>query len=763
MITVNSTILSYNKINQVQEQIPLELPDSYIFEEKKSAQKLIPDLYDLDRLEDENFFLKRNSTPILSSKNDIRNNYFNSVLNDPSMIKIKRNIYSNFDDIGIESLKESGDLKYNLTEDKKEEEINNINKINDNIININKTYNKISNNNIKASQQNLYGEKSIQSEFKVFNFKNIMKKDTKNNIVTINTSLYKPRKRRSSLLSVSNPIIDKNNNNINDLLKFEEKSNKDKNSLDSFNGKNAIVINNKKKIKEEILKSFRNSNDIFNLSNYSHLEQGKNSNFVLNDKISDGISFLNVEENDNFNKNNNVNENLLGGVPRKITKKNSLNGCGFRTERNSGQRNSQQNINDLKRFSSMSSRRYNFDCPKKIISEECSKDHDDVQPNNNFKHKSKNNKHLNLFIPLVEINFKNLKKITKTGGLFNVLTFLDDNDLISILQSNKSLIALINKSIASAYFLRIKKDLKQYKNIFELIKCSLIYTKIKDSFKIDFVINIRFVNPNHFYSNIKLENLTPKCYQLLFFYQCYKALDPNAKLKTKENTKKIKMYDYYTFDLYPNEFRFPSIYITKESQQSNEKNINDKLVYIQPILPFKYNDKGIINLEIYSIKNNFISPSSIRIFMKKFDLKNYISELNLRQYNNLRICEYEDISTHWKSLDNEKNTNLSKEIKNKLKTRFEPNFFIENISYVNIGFVLYKINLEARKPGLLDRNIIGNDFGLDLCVKRKNEYIENEIKKNNLIIENRQIFEMRVDDKIIIYISAKKYKSGRKK
>ena len=34
MITVNSTILSYNKIDQVQEQIPIPLPDSYIFEEK---------------------------------------------------------------------------------------------------------------------------------------------------------------------------------------------------------------------------------------------------------------------------------------------------------------------------------------------------------------------------------------------------------------------------------------------------------------------------------------------------------------------------------------------------------------------------------------------------------------------------------------------------------------------------------------------------------------------------------------------------------
>ena len=105
------------------------------------------------------------------------------------------------------------------------------------------------------------------------------------------------------------------------------------------------------------------------------------------------------------------------------------------------------------------------------------------------------------------------------------------------------------------------------------------------------------------------------------------------------------------------------------------------------------------------------------------------------------------------------------ELKSKLRARFEPNFLIESISFVNIGFFLYKIKLEAKKPGLLDKNKIGNDFGIDLLIKRRYENIENEIKKNNLIIERRQIFELRVGDKIIIYISLRKYKnkSARKK
>ena len=584
-----------------------------------------------------------------------------------------------------------------------------------------------------------------------------MKKEPKKNIVTINTSLYKPRKRRSTFFSLNNSINDKSKNSLNNYLKFEEESNKEQNSLTNlkYNKSTNNNIINKQIIKEEILKSFRNSNSIFNLSNNSHLEQAKSSQSELKDMVSDNNSNINIDEENN---NNIIKNNIFNHVPNNITKKNSLNEYNFKTERNNIGRNSKQNNSNLNsRCSALSSRKYNFDCPKKIIKEELSKDSEDI-PDKKIGDK-------NPFKPIIKINFKNLKKIAKKDGFFNILTFLDENDLKALLKSNKSLISLINRAIAKIYFLKIKQNILKFKHIFELLKCSIIYSKIKELFKIDFVLNIRFINPNQIYKNIKSEELSPKCYQLLFFYQCYKPIEPNAKFKTKENTKKVKMYDYYTFDLIPNQDKFPSIYISKESQQLNDNNLDEKLVYIQPILPFKFNDKGIINFEIYSSKNNFVDPSSIKVLLKQFDLKEYLNELNINQYNNLRICEYEDISTHWKLIDNEKNQTPFLELKSKLRARFEPNFLIESISFVNIGFFLYKIKLEAKKPGLLDKNKIGNDFGIDLLIKRRYESIENEIKKNNLIIERRQIFELRVGDKIIIYISLRKYKnkSARKK
>ena len=47
-------------------------------------------------------------------------------------------------------------------------------------------------------------------------------------------------------------------------------------------------------------------------------------------------------------------------------------------------------------------------------------------------------------------------------------------------------------------------------------------------------------------------------------------------------------------------------------------------MYIQP--PFKYDDKGVINFEIYSSKNNFIIPKLVKVVMKCFDLKDYLNK-----------------------------------------------------------------------------------------------------------------------------------------
>ena len=188
-----------------------------------------------------------------------------------------------------------------------------------------------------------------------------------------------------------------------------------------------------------------------------------------------------------------------------------------------------------------------------------------------------------------------------------------------LLQTNKSLIFLINKSISDAYYHIIKQNLVNFNSNFELLKSSLLYSKIKYALKIDFVINIRFINKINKNDKEKNENIKynkmnfePKCFQIIYFYNYFKQINPQKKLKTKENTKKIKMYDYYTYDLYSENDIIPEIYINKEQISFDISNNIENFAFIQPILPFKINDRGIINLEIFTSNNNFVEPFSIK-------------------------------------------------------------------------------------------------------------------------------------------------------
>ena len=423
-------------------------------------------------------------------------------------------------------------------------------------------------------------------------------------------------------------------------------------------------------------------------------------------------------------------------------------------------------------------KKFNFDFPKIKSDSEYGKEEINNSRSfiSNIENKndiiSKNEKNIKNNKPII-IKFKNLKKILKKDGLFNILTFLDCYDLMNILQTNKSFIFLLNKSISNAYYYKIKKNLDKIKSDWELIKCSLVYSKVKEALKIDFVINIRFINnifnknitninKNEFFNMDNEKKMEPKCFQIIYFYNYFKSINPQKKLKTKENTKTINMYDYYTYDLYPENDKIPNVYINKEqSLFNNSNNINntDKLVFIQPILPFKINDKGIINLEIYSSNNNFINPCSIKIISKCFDLKKYINDLELKGYNNLRICEYENICFHWKYINNDRSINKFIDIINKMKNKFEPFFQIINISYESIGFFIFKINLVAIKPGKIGNNIIDDDFGINIIIRKKNEIVENEIKKNNLLLERREIYELRVGDTVTLYFTTKKIKN----
>ena len=72
--------------------------------------------------------------------------------------------------------------------------------------------------------------------------------------------------------------------------------------------------------------------------------------------------------------------------------------------------------------------------------------------------------------------------------------------------------------------------------------------------------------------------------------------------------------------------------------------------------------------------------------------------------------------------------------------------------FENIGVFIFKTCLKAIKSGEINDK---RKIGVKIKIKEKNEYIENEIRKNNLLFERRDIFEIRVGDELTYYFCMK--------
>ena len=352
---------------------------------------------------------------------------------------------------------------------------------------------------------------------------------------------------------------------------------------------------------------------------------------------------------------------------------------------------------------------------------------------------------------IIPLKISQFQRILKSKGILHILRFLDYYDIINLFKTkNKKMFILLNTALAKIYYSNIKECLLKYYNFIELLKCSIVRSQIKDSLKIDLVLNTRLK------CNINNNNLIePLYYQLAYIYNYYQKIKPQKELITKEDCenkeKKLKMYDYYTFDLYPenyknNDMNNNSIFISKELPIKEKDNNN--LAFVQSILPFLVNDKGIINLELYTSNNGFIVPESIKIIIKSYNLKNYLKMLYEREINNPRISEYEELCVHWKNINLYQYHDI---IIHMCKIFFEPFFDIKKIYYENVGVYIFKTYLKAVKIGEIDKKKIG----IKIKIKNRNEIIENEIRKNNLLFERRDTYEIRVGDEMIYYFSMK--------
>ena len=686
-MALNTVILPYNKIEEVEENGPISPPNSELFEESNENHsfEMFPKSYN-DYSIDNNIIQKTFFTPTC-------------------------------------------ELKFNLS------------KFPTNcIFDANKQFEKTPRNQIKLQKNNIKKPCIFRKKFPVYQMNKQKNSSSSSSFININ---------KININSINNNTINNNNSN---LKSPSMRNNKDDNGVsnilsDNFNDprllsreKGDLRLYNFKPNDCNFLDNSGSNNNFSSTINHN-----SNTNLISNFNIIYATPNIYENRNDLYEKKTTKKKNSgllirkfdILSLKRKtsLNKNNKINIFPFNTvnlknnDRNKLFLSNTKSEDDFKQFNSDS-----IDEQININKSNTSRENYNViRKNLRGCHKKK----------FIKLHIYQIRKIMKNGSFFNVLRFLEYFDIINLLQTNRKIRNIVNKVISDIYYFRVKENLKKYKDILELLKCTLVYSNIKDTLKIDLVLNIAFT--------LKQFNFfRPYYIQLVYIYDYYQKIKLKKLLITKEEQEKMdeasKMYDHYTFDLF---YEGNQKYFLMEELSLFPKDNTDKILYIQPILPFKINDRGIINLEIYTTNNNFIDPFSIEIILIFYELENYLNTLKSRGLNNPRICEYELSNKHWMNI--EFSLKFAK-LKNEIINLFKPCFEIKNFYFQNIGVNIIKVILLAVKQGEIDES---KQLRVKIVVKDKNDYIENEIRKNNLLFERRDVFELRVGDEITYYFTTK--------
>ena len=539
------------------------------------------------------------------------------------------------------------------------------------------------------SCKNIYDNKKI-----IDNEKNVIK-PISNKLKKIKTISLGKTEEKMPKKEISNGNITVKNDNVENRIEFDRENKKIniyiKNNIYNYNLINEIKNNNK-----------------------------ENENFIESQN-SVSKSEIKIPTHEYFIKSNNI--NLKNNFNNNTQKKNNVKKPSIKLSPTDNNNNT---------FNAFNTNKLKFDFPFPGLNSIIQK------PIKIFN--SKNSIKINLISKLYELYTKNKHK--KNKPILNILSCLNQKDLIEIINiRNKKLMLILNKTLIDSYFINIKKNLKKYSHFLEPIKSTLVYTysKIRSSLKIDIMCSIRFIDKKN-----KISPQNPKHFQLLYLFDYLKD-----KTLVKEGKNKNRLYDCYGFDIIPENIfienkskkEFKGIYLNKSMSRFNIDK-NDELICVQPILPFKFNDKGIFNFEIFSNQNLFINPRSLRLKLNIIDI------FSNSKLNELRINEYETICKYWKINGglNEKTIERYKEI---IKEWFDKLFLVKDIFYADIGLLVFKFNLVANHCGIL-RN---PNLKIKLIIKEKDEYVENEIKKNNLLFERNNALEIRKGENLIFYIS----------
>jgi hypothetical protein len=94
-----------------------------------------------------------------------------------------------------------------------------------------------------------------------------------------------------------------------------------------------------------------------------------------------------------------------------------------------------------------------------------------------------------------------------------------------------------------------------------------------------------------------------------------------------------------------------------------------------------------------------------------------------------------------------------KEIELKIAKLFSPFFKLKKTFFDDVGHYVFKFILIAVNVGILCQT---KEIGFDIQIREKNNYVTNEVKKNNLLYEKINTLQLHVDDTLIFYMTIRK-------
>ena len=327
-----------------------------------------------------------------------------------------------------------------------------------------------------------------------------------------------------------------------------------------------------------------------------------------------------------------------------------------------------------------------------------------------------------------KITIINYKKFIETYILnrnifLRITNFLDTNDLYRLFTLNNeihqgiilNLTEISKEKIIPNYIIKYNNDI-----LFKESKFFLVFKKYKKNKKMN--LRIIFTIKSKITENNK--DIINNSYQISF------------KNKTKQTSGEIiKTISSYTFDII-NKKQKKNFWLFKEYTSFHFDELDR--AYYGNILQFYPKDIINISLTIFS-----------EIGLINFESFNWIK---LKEYyDKKRDCEVEHLKNSWCGINQIENSDI---VIQNIKNIFIDNFQVENIFFDDVGYYIFKIVLKAIKEGLTYGK--DNNIGILIKIFKEGEAIENEVKKNGLIFDEKNELSVNIGDYITFYISQNK-------